>query len=46
MSVAETATQNNCLLFYRNRIVETGGSASPELGHPCDSVFTKREEKT
>ena len=46
LSVAETATQNNCLLFYRNRIVETGGSASPDLGHPRDSAFTKREEKT
>ena len=42
MTVAETATQNNRLLFYRNRIVETGGSVSPELGHPCDSAFTKR----
>ena len=41
LSVAETATQKNCL-FYRNKIVETGGSVSPELGHPCDSAFTKR----
>lgn len=42
--VAEVTTQNNRLL-YRNRIVETGGSVSPELGHPCDSAFTKRGQE-